>query len=86
MLGSDKLNKYIGLFLANIIRNNAYKFAFGYKAFTERIKRQIIKLPTDSKGNPNWEFMENYMKALEHKHLEKITAYYEAKLAECKGG
>ncbi|MBK1971660.1 restriction endonuclease subunit S [Campylobacter sp. TTU_617] len=86
MLGNEKLNKYNGLFLANIIKNNASKFAFGYKAFTERLKRQIIQLPKDEMDNPNWQFMEDYMKAIEKEHLEKITAYYNAKLNENNWG
>lgn len=86
MFGNEKLNKYNGLFLANIIKNNASKFAFGYKAFTERLKRQIIQLPKDEMNNPNWQFMEDYMKAIEKEHLEKITAYYNAKLNENNWG
>ncbi|EKT7739865.1 TPA: restriction endonuclease subunit S [Campylobacter coli] len=82
IFGNNELNKYSGLFVANIIKNNASKFAFGYKAFTERLKRQIIQLPQDENNFPNWHFMESYMKAIEKEHLEKITTYYNAKLAE----
>lgn len=81
------MSRYVGLAIKLCIDSAiGKKYGYGYKFSQTRIKRQIIKLPTDSEGNPNWEFMENYMRNLEHKHLEKITAYYEAKLAECKGG
>ena len=81
-----ELNAHIALFLIPLIKNFTFKYMYGYQLSTRILKNQKILLPTDPKGNPNWEFMENYMRNLEHKHLEKITAYYEAKLAECKGG
>ena len=30
----------------------------------DRIKETVIKLPVDTDGNPDWQFMENYIKAL----------------------
>ena len=84
IFGNDKLNKYNGLFIANIVRSNASKYAFGRKAFSERLIKQIIKLPIDSKGNPHYEFMESFMKNLEQKHLRKIIKYYENKLLDSK--
>ncbi|PZT47510.1 hypothetical protein B6S12_08730 [Helicobacter valdiviensis] len=81
IFGNNKLNKYSGLFVANIIKNNASKFAFGYKSFTERLKKQIIQLPKDDNNYPNWQFMESYMKNIEQKYIKDILAYYNKKIA-----
>ncbi|EHN6915396.1 restriction endonuclease subunit S [Campylobacter jejuni] len=81
------MNRYIGLFVKQCIDNAIYgKYGYGYKFSQTRIKKQIIMLPIDSKGNPNWQFMEDYMKAIEKEHLEKITAYYNVKLNENNWG
>ncbi|STP12412.1 type II restriction enzyme [Helicobacter mustelae] len=82
IFGNDKLNKHNGLFIARIVKSNASKYAFGRKAFSERLMKQVVLLPIDSKGEPNYTFMESYMKALEAEHLEKIIAYYNAKLTK----
>ena len=59
------INPYIGMFFVTIINySENYKWDYGRqcrKNDTEKIK---IKLPVDSAGNPDWEFMENYIKSL----------------------
>lgn len=60
----NKLNKYNGLFIATIISKNRYKYRFGRKAFKNKFSNEIIKLPTTATGDPDWDFMENYIKSL----------------------
>ncbi|GHT18515.1 hypothetical protein FACS1894189_6510 [Planctomycetales bacterium] len=59
-----KLNKYIGLFLAAIITQNKYRFGYGRKWKLERMTETTIELPVDTKGNPDWQWIENYLKSL----------------------
>lgn len=80
IFGNDKLNKYNGLFISHVVKRNAIKYAFGFKAFSERLARQIVKLPINSKGQPNWEFMENYMRKIEEKQKQKAIKYYSDKI------
>lgn len=80
IFGNDKLNKYNGLFISHVVKRNAIKYAFGFKAFSERLARQIVKLPINSKGQPNWEFMENYMRKIEGKQKQKAIKYYSDKI------
>ncbi|WP_342266456.1 restriction endonuclease subunit S [Spiroplasma endosymbiont of Villa modesta] len=61
-LKSGNLNKWIGLFLVTIINQLKHKFSFGRKAFMNRILNEVISLPIDNENNPNWEFMEKYIK------------------------
>ncbi len=58
------INTYIGLFLVTLIRKEKYRYSYGRKSGIERMKESKIKLPVDSKGNPDWKFMENYIKSL----------------------
>jgi len=77
ILKNQLINKYSGKFISKIIVSNRDKFAFGYKAFTERIKRQKIILPVNPKGEPDYAYMENYIKKLEY---EKLTKYITRKI------
>ena len=55
----------IGLFISRVINfNENYKWAYGRQCRVGNSKRIIVKLPVDTLGNPDWQFMENYIKAL----------------------
>lgn len=58
------LNKYIALFLTTIINKEKYRFNYGRKWDKELMEESIIKLPVDSSGNPDWKWMEDYIKSL----------------------
>lgn len=40
------------------------KYGYGYKIGTARIKRQKILLPVNQKNQPDYNYMENYIKKL----------------------
>ena len=69
-------NKYVGIFISQQITKQRGKYGYGYKMGTARLKRQKIVLPIDKNGNPDYEYMENYMKRIE---LEKLRKYLEIK-------
>jgi len=58
------LNVYNANFLNTIIRKDIFRFAYGRTLSLDRLKMLKIKLPTDKNGNPDWEFMEDYIKSL----------------------
>ena len=62
ILHHEKMNEINGLFIASAIRKNAWKYSFKVKAFQTRIIEDTIKLPINKKGEPDWEYMESYMK------------------------
>lgn len=41
-----------------------YKWSYGRKPKNNKVYDTIIKLPVDEKGEPDWVFMENYIKSL----------------------
>jgi len=59
-----ELNQYLALFLIPLIQKEKYRFGYGFKWRIERMKESKIKLPVDKKGNPDWKFMEDYIKSL----------------------
>lgn len=59
-----ELNKYIAMFIITVIRKNKYKYSYGRKWTLDKMKKSAIKLPVDSRGNPNYLFMEKYIKKL----------------------
>ena len=66
-----KLNMFNSLFLCTLIDKNKYKYSFGRKAFHTQCMNDRIKIPTTPQGNPDWQFMENYIKSLPYsKNLE----------------
>lgn len=76
------MNRYLGLFIKQCIDNSVLsKYGYGYKFSQNRIKKQIIKLPVNSKGQPNLEFMENFMRKIEYKKLNIYLDYIKNKTA-----
>lgn len=75
-------NKYVLLFAKQAILQQKVKFQYGYKFNGERMQRQLIMLPAKSDGTPDYEYMEEVMKAMEHrliksyvdKRLQGVTA------------
>jgi len=60
------LNKFNALFLTTIINLEKIRYGYGRKFSQKRISETKIKLPVDKNGNPDWEFMENYIKSLNY--------------------
>ncbi len=58
------MNEYTGLFIVAILQAEQYKYSYGRAFLMDRIQDTVLKLPIDAEGNPDWRFMENYMKSL----------------------
>ena len=69
---NEFLNKHIGMFITTIADTVRSKYNFGFKRNATHLKNEILILPTNSKGDPDYKFMGNYMRA---KEQEKINAY-----------
>lgn len=59
----NEMSIYTKLFCITIIKANKYKFNYGRQA-NKHLPDLIIKLPVDENGEVDFEFMENYIKAL----------------------
>lgn len=58
------MDKHIALFLVSIINQEQYRYNYGRKCSQARLNRGWIRLPTTEEGNPDWQFMRNYIKSL----------------------
>lgn len=67
------LNQYNGLFIATILCKERPKYSFGRSWTGNRLKNTRIKLPITASGEPDWQFMEDYIKSLPYsKNLEPV--------------
>lgn len=79
-LGYNKhLNRYTGTFITTIADRVRGKYNFGYKRSATRLSKEIITLPVDNNGSPDWAYMENYMRNIES---EQILKYLQS--IDCK--
>ena len=62
ILRSKHLNKIRGLFIVSLLNGERYRYNYGRAYKKELIYNTKIKLPIDSNGNPNWQWIENYVK------------------------
>lgn len=69
------LDEYIGKFITTIADKVRGKYNFGYKRNLKRLKKEILRLPADENGNPNWEYMRMFMKKVESEKISKVLEY-----------
>lgn len=58
------MSAYVAMFLCALIRREKFRFSYGRKWHLGRMKESIIRLPVDLTGEPDWAFMEDYIKSL----------------------
>jgi hypothetical protein len=58
------MTPYIALFIITVIKNEKYRFNYGRKWHVDRMKVSRIKLPVKPNGVLDFEYMDNFVKAL----------------------
>ena len=66
---ADWINLYTALFIISILKQEKYKYSYGRAFKMDLISNTIIKLPATIDNHPDWDFMEQYIKLLNHKPL-----------------
>lgn len=73
----DANNKYTLLYLSAAIAQQRGKYAYGYKFNAQRMKRQIVMLPSLPDGTLDYSYMEQTMRVMEYDtintYLHSIT-------------
>jgi len=59
-------NKYVGLFLTTLLRLETKRYSYGRVLDNTRLENTQIQLPIDDKGNPDWKFMEKFIKTIDY--------------------
>lgn len=73
MLYNKELNEFNGLFVASVIRRALVKYRYNDPLSSSVIVSEKIKLPVDSNGEPDWKYMENYMKTIEARVRDSLS-------------
>lgn len=73
-LKNNSFNEYIYLFCANMLSRLSEKYNFNREINDNRISKEIIMLPVDNDSNPDYMYMEQYVKNIE---IEKYNRYLE---------
>lgn len=68
-------NEFLYLFVKTAILKQKSKFQYAYKFNETRMLRQKILLPTDKNGQPDYDYMENYIKKIEYEKLQAYSTY-----------
>ncbi len=74
-LKQHKDNKFILLFMKTVILQQKSKYHYGYKFNSNRMARQIIALPVNEQGEPDYNYMEQYSKNLILQKYQQYLAY-----------
>ena len=86
VLRNNNLNKYTAMFIIPSIKIQMQKFNWGGNGATlGRLNRTRLILPINSQGQPNWQFMEDYIKQEQKQQAQKIIDYYDRKLVDLAG-
>ena len=79
------LTKELAHFLIPLLQKSGESFEYGKKWRPKRMRKSKLMLPIDFQGQPNWQFMEDYIKQEQKQQAQKIIDYYERKLVELAG-
>lgn len=70
---NKNMTKYSGLFIATIIcKTNKNKYSFKDSWTGDKVKNTIITLPYKTNDEPDWEYMESYMRNIIQESEQKI--------------
>ena len=67
------ISEYACLFITSCLQPIAEKYSYNYGMFPDLLKEENIKLPADENGNPNFAYMEKYMKAVEQRSQNLLS-------------
>lgn len=69
---NGNLNPYVGIFITTIADKVRSKYNFGYKRSDGRLKKETLQLPINEKGEPDYKYMEQFIKRIE---IDQLTKY-----------
>lgn len=73
----NKISRYSLFFISSCLKKHKTKYSYSFTINSTRLKRQKILLPVDIKGQPDYEYMENYTKKIEYERLTKYINFKE---------
>lgn len=74
-LSNSKFNRYVYLFISTTVKKLGEKYSFNREINDNRIKKEKILLPINEQGEPDYAFMEQYMREKERQLVDKYKEY-----------
>ena len=74
-LRHKNLNNVNALYICTVLNKLSCLYSFNNARILDKIKQEVISLPIDNNGEPDWQYMEDYMKEitkLAAKRVEKL--------------
>lgn len=73
---SGKMTKNVCLYIMSIFNAvNTAKYNYVNKSGWKRVSNDTITLPVTEDGTPDWDYMNDYMIAIQKKHLDQVESY-----------
>ncbi len=73
-IDTSDIREYACLFITACLQPIAFKYSYNFGLFPDQLKKEKIKLPIQENGNPNYDYMESYMKDIESKTKFTLNA------------
>ncbi|MBR0256745.1 MAG: restriction endonuclease subunit S [Synergistaceae bacterium] len=70
------------LFVAQCLKIHKGKYSYAFTINSTRLKKQVIQLPVDDSGNPDWAFMEAYMREREQAMIERYISHVMGRISD----
>lgn len=74
IMRSPKLNELRGLFVSSVVRRTLTKYSYSDQINSKSLESESIKLPSTEEGEPDWDYMDSYMKNLMHESEKALNA------------
>lgn len=74
-LKNDGLTRHMYMFLLPIVSQLSEKYNFNHEINDVRIRREKIMLPATADGEPDWAYMEQYIREQEDKLIQEYREY-----------
>ena len=68
------INKYTGIFITTVADKVRGKYSYNYPRSEARLKKEVIQLPIDDSGQPDYAFMERYIRSIEGRLIHEYTS------------
>lgn len=79
---NDNISKSAKMFIVSCINNNSLKFSYGKQFRQRNADKEMVMLPINSSGQPDFIFMESYIKAQEQLKLDEYFTFCNEQLKE----
>lgn len=74
-LKKENMSKYVYMFISTLTNRFSEKYNFNREINDARISREKIMLPVNKKNQPDFEYMEQYMKNITYKKINQYLNY-----------